>query len=382
MDAHILQIQDRSKASGFFSSPKDFDVTEGESVSPQIVLTNPDVSLYCLDDANQRALFCELPSGVDLSQPPFYYREQFERAQRLIAVPYEELHILARTLPEPERLILVVNMGRCGSTLLSKGLNQIENVTSYSEPDVYTDIVHLRDADKSRDAELVDLVQSCTRLICRPPVAGSTDVQTPHTYAIKFRSPCTEIADLLYRALPQATYLFVYRNAIDWVSSYYRLSTQDGGPTEIPTEYALAVLRQLFGFSLCLETFYGDHPPATLHLEEGLALSWPTFCEHYVELFRSGIPFAALRYEDLRVKPRRTLQALFRHCCLPLEWVPNALAAFEQDSQRGTPFARGQADGGNHQLLNGEQVARVRALLARHPSIQTPDITLPGTIQI
>lgn len=382
MNAQILHIQDRNKVSGVLSFPEDFTVAEGEPISTQILLKSPDVSLYCLDDANQRALFCELPPGIDLSQPPFYYQEQFERAQRLIAVPYQELHALAQTLPEPDRLILIVNMGRCGSTLLSKALNRVEGVISYSEPDVYTQIVQLRNADRSRDAELVDLVQSCTRLTCRPPIAGSTGVQPPHTYAIKFRSACTEIADLLYQALPQAIYLYGYRNAIDWVGSYYRIIAQGDAPTEVPTDYALAAVQQLFGLSLCLKTFYGDQPPATLYVEEALALSWPTFLEHYVEFHRAGIPFVALSYEDLKARPRETLTALFGHCGLPLNQVPSALAAFEQDSQQGTFFAREQAEHSNRQSWGKEQIARVRSLLVRHPTFKKPDIVLPGTIQV
>jgi hypothetical protein len=382
MDAQILHIQERSKVSGTISIPQDFTVTEGEPISPRIVLDNPDVSLYCLDDANQRALFCELPSGTDLSLPPFYYQEQFERARRLIAVPYQELHALARTVPEPERLILIVNMGRCGSTLLSKAINQIEGVTSYSEPDVYTQIVQLRDADRSRDTELADLMQTCTRLICRPPIAGSSRVQTPHTYAIKFRSPCTEISDLLYRTLPQASYLFVYRSAIDWVGSYYRVIVQSGAPPEIPTEIALTAVEQLLGLSLSLETIYGTQPPATLRVEEALALSWPIICEHYVQFYRSGIPFAALRYEDLKAEPRKALTALLKHCDLPADRVSDALAAFEQDSQQGSFLGRERADRGARDPLNKEQIARVRSLLARHPTFQTPDIVLPGTLQI
>jgi len=98
MNAQILHIHERKQASILVSSPEDFTVIEGESISPQIVLDNPDVSLYCLDDANQRALFCELPPGIDLSQPPFYYQEQFEQAQRLIAVPCPLLADLPGTL--------------------------------------------------------------------------------------------------------------------------------------------------------------------------------------------------------------------------------------------------------------------------------------------
>lgn len=382
MSAQILHIRDRNKTSLYVSGPEDFSLSEGEPISPQIVLESPDISLYCLDDANQRALFAELPPGVDLTQAPFYYQAQFERAQQLIAVPYPELHALARVLPRPKSLILIVNTGRCGSTLLSQALNQVRGVTSYSEPDVYTQLVHLRNADRGRAAELAGLLDSCTRLICRPAPGTSGSDPASQTFAIKFRSTSTTIGDLLYQALPQATYLFVYRNAIDWVGSYYAISVRGSDVTQAPTEIAQAILKQLFGFSPCLETFYGDNPPPTLRLEEALALCWPAFLERYTDLRRAGVPLAALRYEDLKARPRETLAALFEFCRLPQDQVSNALAAFEQDSQQGSTFARTQADHGNRRPLSAEQIGRVRDLLARHPTFGEPDIVLPGTIQV
>jgi hypothetical protein len=219
-------------------------------------------------------------------------------------------------------------------------------------------------------------------LICKPAILGSTSAQTPHTWAIKFRSPCTEIGDLLHRALPHATLLFVYRGAIAWVASCYQIGRRVDTPTEAPTEYALAAVQQGFGLSIRLETFYGTEPPATLHSEEALALSWSTFLEHYTQFYQAGIPFTALRYEDLKAKPQETLAALFRLCELPVDQVPNALAAFDQDSQRGTLLGRQQADHGSRQPLGEEQIARVRSVLARHPTISTPDVHLPGTLSI
>lgn len=382
MNAQILHIQDRNKVSIYVSGPEDFSLIEGESISAQIVIENPDISLYCLDDANQRALFAELPPGVDLTQATFYYLDQFEHAQRLIAVPYPELHALARGLAKPTNLILLVNMGRCGSTLLSKALNHVEGVTGYSEPDVYTQIVHLYNADSGREAELVGLLDSCTRLICQPTAVSSSGSPAPQTFAIKFRSTSTMIGDLLYQALPQAAHLFVYRNAIDWVGSYYAISIRDSDVTEAPTEIAQAILKQLFGFSPCLEAFYGDNPPPTLRLEEALAICWPAFLERYADMRQAGVPLSALRYEDLKARPQETLAALFKLCHLPQDQVPNALTAFEQDSQEGSSFAREQADRGNRHPLSAEQIARVRALLARHLTFSDPDMILPGTLQI
>ena len=93
-------------------------------------MEQPTVSLYCLDHANQRALFVDTPPEVDLLQAPFYFIAQYQAAQRLIAVPYATLHALAREVElDPQRIILFYSTGRCGSTLFSHVLNQTPNVS-------------------------------------------------------------------------------------------------------------------------------------------------------------------------------------------------------------------------------------------------------------
>ena len=68
MTANILIIKERKRQDPFsVADPSDFKFENGESVEPQIVVTNPRISLYCLDHAHRRALFVEtLPlDGVD-----------------------------------------------------------------------------------------------------------------------------------------------------------------------------------------------------------------------------------------------------------------------------------------------------------------------------
>src|SRR6201986_4162310 len=99
MQARSLKIEERQRPMpGFQSSLSDFTVSAGESVDEEIVLQNPSISLYCLDDASQQAIFVELPPDVDLSLAPFVYQTQHEQAQRLITVPYGDFHALAQTL--------------------------------------------------------------------------------------------------------------------------------------------------------------------------------------------------------------------------------------------------------------------------------------------
>src|SRR3990170_6206767 len=57
----------------YLASLADFSCRPGEAVHPDIVLSDPNLSLYCLDDATQQAIFVELPSSVNLATAPFVY---------------------------------------------------------------------------------------------------------------------------------------------------------------------------------------------------------------------------------------------------------------------------------------------------------------------
>src|SRR5687768_7975825 len=105
MTARYLNIEAHNRQDlGLIASLKDFTVSEGEPIAADIVLKNSNVSLYCFDDAAKEAIFVELPPDVNLVTVPFVYLAQYEQAQRLIAVPYDEFRALAQTLPPVEHL--------------------------------------------------------------------------------------------------------------------------------------------------------------------------------------------------------------------------------------------------------------------------------------
>ena len=59
MTANLLVIKERKRPDPFLpAAPTDFGFEVGESVDPQIVVTNPRITLYCLDHANKQALVC------------------------------------------------------------------------------------------------------------------------------------------------------------------------------------------------------------------------------------------------------------------------------------------------------------------------------------
>src|SRR5262245_50080443 len=96
MQANQLILEEKVKPHAFGTvSSSDFRYTEGPSIDPRVVIEQSNISLYCMDHDNERAIFVETPLDDALLQAPFYFVTQYETAQRLIAVPYNTLHQLA-----------------------------------------------------------------------------------------------------------------------------------------------------------------------------------------------------------------------------------------------------------------------------------------------
>ncbi|MBI1259262.1 MAG: hypothetical protein GC204_17485 [Chloroflexi bacterium] len=377
-DARYLNIEARQRPLlPSLASLYDFTVSEGESVNADIVLRSPAISLYCLDDATQRAIFVELPPEADLTTAPFVYQMQYDQALRLIALPYDTFRQLAQTLSQVQNLILIFSVPRSGTTLMSHILNQVNTVTSLSEPDAASQFRRMRPADGSRDAELIDLLDCTVRMLFKPN--GS---QRPATCAIKFRSEAADVMDLYHAAFPKARNIFLYRDAVGVVASFYRLYRTAQIPEVLPIDDYLASFGQ-FSPDNFRELLYSLFPGITeISAIQQLTLTWVAAVEPYLHQQQNGIPALAVRYADLNGKRAQTLKAIFEHCGLPVDQVEQALVAFEQDSQAGTMLARERPTEGNAFRLTDEQIAEIKAILRRHPVINTPDFIVPGTLRV
>jgi hypothetical protein len=83
MQTYELTIAAKVKPNPFnIVSAADFQVQPGRALDPQVVFDQPNLSLYCLDHANQRALFVDTPPEVDLVQAPFYLVTPQDRVER------------------------------------------------------------------------------------------------------------------------------------------------------------------------------------------------------------------------------------------------------------------------------------------------------------
>jgi hypothetical protein len=385
---------------------RNFRYREGENVDSGIIMRSPNLSLYCLDDPKKRAIFVETPPDIDLSGAPFYYQAQFHHALRLIAVPYEDLHRLAREAGDPfENLVLIYSVGRCGSTLLSRVFNQVHEVVSLSEPDVFTQIVALRNPDGSRDRDIEELLLSCTRLLGNSagnPAGHAGNPAGSHAgnpasgekipcLVIKLRSFGIEIGDLMYRSFPQARIIFLYRNAEDVIESLIRTFGELGfwGRT-FRAAKASAIAKCWLRFfvarrkkSLTRLIPLIRHYPSRIYTDLGsvglLLIMWLSVMHRYMILYRQGIPMVSLRYEDLIANPQEMVKPLFEYCGLPVWEVPKACGVFEQDSRSGLCLPRKLPP---RRYLNLNDLVKIYHFLKSHPDVQTPYFVAPGTLTV
>jgi len=378
MSAQYLTIEAKHRPDvNYLSSLADFSVSPGEVVNPEIVRDNPSISLYCLDDVEKRAIFVELPPEIDLAKAPFIYQTQAEQAQRLIALSYETFRKVAATLPAVGHFIMIYMTGRSGSTLLSHLFNELDNVLSLSEPDVGTQFVHLRNADGSRDSELRELLDCTVRFLFKP-----TATKTPSIYALKLRNEALQVMDLYQSTFPQARNLFLYRDAIGWVTSFYRIFKRFQAPDSMPLDECIAFMSGYFKYDFAHLAAYLDRDATEISLAQQLSLWWLAAMEWYLAQYERGIPILAVRYADLNAHREEIVTAIFRHCGLPTAKVSSTLEVFTRDSQAGTDLARENPQEGNKLRLSDQQRDEMTRLLRQHPVIKQSDFVVPGTLRL
>jgi len=378
MQAQYLNISVKQRQlTGFHASLTDFTLTPGEAVSADVVCADPALSLYCLDQATQQAIFVELPPEVDLARAPLFYLTQYQLARRLLAMPFNTFRQLARELPAVEHLILIYMTGRSGSTLLSHLLNTVDSVRSFSEPDVATHFVHLRRAGGLSETELRELLDSTVRFLLK-----STPFKAPSILALKLRSEGTQLMELFQASFPQARNLFSYRGAFGFVRSFYRILTRDRPPAPAPVDRFVARFRQFSTYDATPLLACLDPGTTALSTLQFLTVWWMASMEWYMAQQARGIPSLAIRYDDLNGRREQVVSAVFQYCGLPTAAVSQALRAFAQDAHSGTPLARDIPDQGNQLHLSEEQRQEILRILKRHPMIQTPDFVVPGTLHV
>ena len=384
--AEALRIRRRRRRDPLaIASPADFRVALEGMADAGTLRRNPWLSLYCLDEPRQRAIFVETPEGVELTKEPFLYQAQRKYAIRLLAVPYPTLHAMADAAPDSDpRLGLIYSCGRSGSTLLGRMFSLAGGCTSLSEPDVFTQMVTM---DLSPD-EITRRLRTFTWALCRTCQDGQDG--TPSLYVVKFRSMCVEHAAPMHRAFPEARSLFIYRNVFDYVTSSmraFRYSHSVLGLLErsrhwpVARKLVEAVIRRYFKYLVRFAPMVRHYTPeqvVRMGLPGLLALSWLSSLHRYLEIHDAGLPVAAVVYDDLVSHPESMLGRIFSHCRLESNTAGIARNALSEDAQRGTVLGVEQR---TPWTIAADERSVILGILERHPVLRAPDVRVPGTLQ-
>ncbi len=106
--------------------------------------------------------------------------------------------------------------------------------------------------------------------------------------------------------------------------------------------------------------------------EEIFAVSWALQMEEYQKCLDAGVPFLALRYNEMNSHRARVTQALLTHCGLSPSAVSKAMQGFEKDSQEGSGIGQDNEVAG----FTAENRTHFLAALAIQPNFNNPDMLL------
>ncbi len=361
MAARWLTIEEKHRRSlGLHASAADFTATGAEAADSTVVLRDDRLSLYCLDPERREALFVELPPSVRLTEAAFVYLRQYEEALRLLTLPYDEFERLAAGLAAPKRFVMIYMTGRSGSTLLSHSFNRIEGVASLSEPDAPIGFVDFQRAGLLSPNEARRLFDASVRMLFR--ASGSV----PHACVLKMRSESLQMADLIQTTYPDARNLFVYRDAVGFVGSMYRVFRRLHIPETMTRAESWEDLHDAYGLDADALHRYLPGRTGEIAIVEHLTVWWLGIIEAYLAALGRGIPFTPLSFEDLAQRPDAALARVFDACGLEGATPDQARPAFRSDSQAGTVLER-ERPGEASLRLTAEQIVTVRKIVSLHP---------------
>lgn len=350
----------------FPASPDDFTCGPESPFEPASILTNPGVSLYCLDLRRRAALFVDTPRQLNSAEFPFLYQTQFAFATHLMSVPFETLSALAVSNdPRDTDLIFVHSVGRCGSTLVSNAFGAVPGVCSLSEPDVFTQLVDWRGTGALDERELANLAETSVRILCKPKQAE----RTCRRWAIKFRSQCLEIGDVILSAFPAARHVYLTREPLSWLASacgaFVDPALADGEDYKRAVEDMFARMLPLFRKL--------RSPGRPMPVWQSWLLNWIANTERYRELVDRGFSFLRVDFAEITQAPEATMRKIFTYCDLPLDEWAGVRAQLAKDSQENSVVARSKVDDLGKRLTPEVRMAAITILRDHGHSGEWPE---------
>ncbi|XP_035686426.1 uncharacterized protein LOC118422778 [Branchiostoma floridae] len=344
-----------------------FDTDTGEAVSDPVkfLLDNgAQLSVYSFD-LNRRVLgLVKVREGVDIRKKSFLYQAQRESAEELLLLPFDVLPAVEDALAESlsgVKNIFLHSTGRCGSTLMCKGLDVMSQIQAVSEPDIFTLIFeHICTRDvplTSEETEEAVMLLKHSITLLNFWLLQNDPSRTVICY--KPRSVAVLVAELMQKAVPEAKTIFLYRD----LPSYYdsTLSLMFSG--SYWRYYFVTALRlDAFFLSMMLKgapkmfQYILEHPRmATCPVRHGapfmFVIFWILHMQKAFDLIQddsANFFHACLSYEQLLEHKERCILKVLKKLDVDIPNdtdVSDIRAVFGVDSQEGSPMQSGRRKG-------------------------------------
>lgn len=302
------------------SAPGDFQV-DAERDLP--VFPTARAAAYAANYPLRRLVFTALPKTRRLLEAPFFYQAQRAEALSLVSVPFDAL---ARLYPleEAPRPLIVMSIGRCGSTLVNRMIGAA-GLVAISEPDTFSQAPGLN-GTRPEQQDAGQARQDAVAVLRATVHSVATWAESPaDRLALKLRTQANLAVAPILAAFPEARYVFVLRRRDPWVKSFATSFGHPGRDIAQILRRAVAALDAL------------AQAGAELHI------AW---------------------YEDICARPAEALAALLGPNRPLPPGASEALAAvLEADSQKGSAIAR------DRRADSPERTARIAASLAEFEAL-------------
>lgn len=353
-----------------FDAVEAFDLGLAVQMAGSAVINDLGWTLFSFDFKRAEAVFLDIGADCDLSAAPFSFQMQYDKARRVLRLPFGDFVALAAQIKTPARLVHLFNIGHCGSTLLHHVFNRAEGVWCISEP-LFTFDAAMRRGEFAGIAldHLLRAGLSFVRLF--PGAAGAEVIVVKHFSQATTQIPVYAAAD------PTAKRLFLYREGKAWCNSIYHFVQRMGGTLQVPPEER-AFKWWIVSGAKPISVLNGivDMTAADVTFDKLAAVAWVLHLRDDVMQGCRGVQLVPLRYDELNAHPARMIAKVFAHCGIAASNVLAALEAFDTDSHAGskTSHAVPALDFG------AASFAAIKQVFA-HPLMQFPaDTVLPESL--
>ena len=328
------------------------------TITTDDVVLQPGWTLHELDFANNRAVFLQTGANNQLFTAPFSYQAQVTSARQAAFVDFDAFLKLSARLDLPKRLIHLFNIGHCGSTLLHQVFNVSRAAQCISEPKFSFDLPVNRNSVEPDKLEA--LTQACLRFLTRLP---GCDPSQP--FVLKHFSQACRTMETLVAASPNATNLFLYRDAISYANSRYGFVQRRGLVVDFTPENKH---QRWHAASIGTPESYLDGlidmNADTLHFDEFIAVAWALFMQDFKRARNHQISLHPFRYNELNTDRISQLTEIFKVCGFSSDRIGEALAGFDKPSHEGTSSDHSKPA----RKLPAEAAERITRIL-KHPKL-------------